>query len=201
MGFLSKWLGIGKDEKTSPPPSEDPAVRLQRAVDEQAEKVRKAHAAVEKQAAIVRSLERERAVIQENIDILEIRASKPDSPVRDIEARLQTERKNMADKLRQVQEAKAELERGRQVLTDFDKAVDGLRQEASCLNVQVDLADAEKAAAGFQLDLNKGMGVGGVTDAREEIKRKIQRSRVEAEVDRTLGRDPNAARDAEYLKE
>ena len=180
---------------------DNPYERIQTAINEETEKLHNAAQVLRASENFIRQLQREVEVRKVDINTLNAQIKKLASEDKDEQARIyistlthkETEMALADDK---YQKAMKRHQASVEIVEAYRTSIKNLKQEASELQLRVNLAAAERDAAALGANVETHIDTSGYEKAKEELEDRIRKLTAEAEIDTRLIAKPGD----EFLK-
>lgn len=182
-------------------PKKTPQEKMQDVIDEQTAGLHKATQALRVSESYVRQIKRERDMREGDVKQLTAQVENLVGEGKDDEARiviktLERKESELSDKKQRYADALEQHQKNAQMVDQYRQNLRDLKDEASQLQVRLNLAEAEREAAALNADLRSGVDARGIGSAKSQLEADIAAARAEAEIDRELATNP----EDEYLK-
>ena len=180
---------------------DNPYERIQTAINEETEKLHNAAQALRASEHFIRQLQREVEVRKADINTLNAQIKKLAAEDKDEQARiyistLTHKETEMAMADEKYQKAMKRHQASVEIVEAYRTSIKNLKQEASELQLRVNLAAAERDAAALGANVETHIDTSGYEKAKEELEDRIRKLTAEAEIDTRLIAKPGD----EFLK-
>ena len=175
----------------------NPYERLQAAINDETEKLHNASQALRASENFLRQLQREIESRKADINTLNAEVKKLASEDKDEQARiylgtLSHKEKELAVAEEKHQKALERHEASVEIVEAYRTSIKNLKQEASELQLRVNLAAAERDAAALGANVETHIDTTGYDKAKEELEDRIRHLTAEAEIDTRLIAKPES---------
>jgi chromosome segregation ATPase len=173
-----------------------PIEKLNALVEAEKKKLHDAQLAATKSQELVRTKERERAPLAQDIATLEHRLAQPEhAGDAALLAKLQSKKNEIAEIDAQLAEVAGLEKKAAQALVAYDTAISEIKNQASTLNVTLDVAHADNARANFQ----SSVGHGELSDALSDLKQQIRDANASTQTADAMNNPVQSGMDQEFL--